>query len=274
MRTIISEVGARNAEILQRKQIAETLLRQKKAEADEAQARADDAAAKAKADYDRAAETRNQRVVVRDEMTRRIADLKNEQAELDKQEGQLTAVIAQRQQAVKANPAIAATPPPTTAPPTTKAPTPTTAKPGVPTTKSPPPTTATPTTKAPATGGGRLSWPVSGVVTSGFGMRNGVMHQGIDIGVPMGTPIKASGGGVVFFSGVMSGYGNVILIDHGNGVVTLYAHQSQLIAGEGARVAPGQVIGLAGSTGHSTGPHVHFEVRVNGTPANPMAYLS
>ena len=86
-------------------------------------------------------------------------------------------------------------------------------------------------------------------------------------------PIHAAADGTVFFSGVMDGYGNVILIDHGNGVVTLYAHQSQLIAGSGQRVARGEVIGLVGSTGHSTGPHLHFEVRVNGVAYDPLAYL-
>jgi murein DD-endopeptidase MepM/ murein hydrolase activator NlpD len=275
MRTIVADVGAHYASILQRKQIAETLLRQKKAEADEAQAKADAASAKARSDYDSAARTRDQRVAVRDEMARRIEDLKKEQAELDKQEGQLSALIAQRQRAVAADPTLGVTAPRPTSPPTTTAPAaPPSTKLGTPTTKAPvapPPTTAKP---PPVGGGGRLAWPVNGVVTSGYGMRDGRMHQGIDIGVPLGTPIRASGAGVVFFSGVMSGYGNVILIDHGNGTVTLYAHQSQLNAAEGARVGQGQVIGLAGSTGHSTGPHVHFEVRVNGTPMNPISYLS
>ncbi|MCU1463386.1 MAG: peptidase [Acidimicrobiales bacterium] len=129
-----------------------------------------------------------------------------------------------------------------------------------------------------STGDGRISgagliWPVNGPVTSGFGMRWGRMHQGIDIGASYGTPIRAAKAGVVIFAGQMSGYGNVIIIDHGGGFSTLYAHQSQLGVSDGASVSQGQVIGYVGSTGHSTGPHLHFETRVNGSPQNPRNYL-
>ncbi len=98
-------------------------------------------------------------------------------------------------------------------------------------------------------------------------------HTGIDIGVGYGTPIHAADSGTVIYATWMSGYGNVIIIDHGNGISTLYAHQSSLAVGMGARVARGQVIGYVGSTGFSTGPHLHFEVRLNGTPVDPLAYL-
>lgn len=126
--------------------------------------------------------------------------------------------------------------------------------------------------------GGRVSgagliWPASGPVTSGFGYRWGRLHAGIDIGAGYGAPIRAAKAGEVIYSGQMSGYGNVIIIDHGGGFTTLYGHQSQLVASEGQSVAQGQLIGYVGSTGHSTGPHLHFETRVNGTPQNPMNYL-
>ncbi|TMJ92810.1 MAG: M23 family metallopeptidase [Actinobacteria bacterium] len=129
-----------------------------------------------------------------------------------------------------------------------------------------------------STGSGRVSgagliWPVNGPVTSGFGMRWGRMHTGIDIGASYGTPIHAAKAGVVIFAGQMSGYGNVIIVDHGGGFSTLYAHQSRLGASDGQSVSQGQVIGYVGSTGHSTGPHLHFETRVNGSPQNPMNYL-
>lgn len=127
-------------------------------------------------------------------------------------------------------------------------------------------------TPRPASASG-LIWPVNGPVTSGFGSRWGRMHKGIDIGVPTGTPIHAAKAGTIIFCGQQSGYGNVAIIDHGGGFGTLYAHQSRLACGGGGAVSQGQVIGYAGSTGHSTGPHLHFETRVNGVAQNPMNYL-
>lgn len=115
-------------------------------------------------------------------------------------------------------------------------------------------------------------WPVNGVVTSGFGWRWGRMHEGIDIGAPTGTPIRAAAGGTIIYTGYMGGYGNLTIIDHGNGLATAYGHQSAIYIGGGA-VSQGTVIGAVGSTGNSTGPHLHFEVRVNSVPVDPMGYL-
>jgi murein DD-endopeptidase MepM/ murein hydrolase activator NlpD len=119
-----------------------------------------------------------------------------------------------------------------------------------------------------------LIWPVQGVLTSPFGMRWGRMHEGIDIGAATGTPIYAAAGGTVIYAGWESGYGNLTVIDHGNGLATAYGHQSQIAVSNGQTVSRGQLTGYVGSTGHSTGPHLHFEVRVNGTPVNPLSYLS
>ena len=129
----------------------------------------------------------------------------------------------------------------------------------------------TPTTSAPSPAG--LVWPVSGPVTSGFGLRWGRMHTGIDIAVPTGTPVHAAAAGTVVYAGWMSGYGYLVALDHGGGLATAYAHNSSLLVTVGQRVAQGQVVSLSGSTGHSTGPHVHFEVRVNGVPVDPLQYL-
>jgi murein DD-endopeptidase MepM/ murein hydrolase activator NlpD len=115
-------------------------------------------------------------------------------------------------------------------------------------------------------------WPVQGVVTSGFGYRWGRMHEGIDIAAPSGTPIRAAASGTIIYTGYLGGYGNLTIIDHGNGLATAYAHQSGFAVGGGS-VSQGAVIGYVGSTGNSTGPHLHFEVRVNGNPVDPMGYL-
>jgi murein DD-endopeptidase MepM/ murein hydrolase activator NlpD len=127
---------------------------------------------------------------------------------------------------------------------------------------------------APAvSGSGQLSWPVSGPVTSGFGVRWGRMHEGIDIAVGQGTPVHAAAAGTVIYAGWMDGYGNLVVVDHGNGLSTAYGHNSTLASSVGEAVTAGQVIAYSGSTGHSTGPHVHFEVRVNGSPVDPLGYL-
>ena len=118
-----------------------------------------------------------------------------------------------------------------------------------------------------------LIWPVNGPVVSGFGMRWGRMHEGIDIGVGYGTPIHAAASGTVVFSGWMDGYGNFVIIDHGGGMATAYGHQSAIAVGGGQSVSQGQVIGYVGCTGHCFGPHLHFEVRINGSPVDPLGYL-
>jgi len=128
-------------------------------------------------------------------------------------------------------------------------------------------------------GNGVLGWPVNGNVTSGFGYRMHPifhvmkMHTGVDISAGMGTPIKAAAAGTVIFGGWRGGYGQAVIISHGNGLATLYAHQSKLLVSVGDKVKRGEVIGKVGSTGYSTGPHLHFEVRVGGNPVDPMGYL-
>jgi murein DD-endopeptidase MepM/ murein hydrolase activator NlpD len=116
-------------------------------------------------------------------------------------------------------------------------------------------------------------WPVKGPVTSPFGMRWGRMHTGIDIGVAYGTPIHAAASGRVIYAGWMDGYGNLVFVDHGRGLSTGYAHQSSIGVANGQAVTQGQVVGYVGCTGHCFGPHLHFEVRVNGTPVDPLGYL-
>jgi len=118
-----------------------------------------------------------------------------------------------------------------------------------------------------------LVWPVSGPVTSGYGWRWGRMHEGIDIAVPTGTPVVAAASGRVIVAGWMGGYGNLVVVDHGGGLATAYGHNSSFAVGSGSTVSQGQTIAYAGSTGNSTGPHVHFEVRVNGSPVDPLGYL-
>jgi murein DD-endopeptidase MepM/ murein hydrolase activator NlpD len=118
-----------------------------------------------------------------------------------------------------------------------------------------------------------LIWPVSGPVTSPFGWRWGRMHQGIDIGVGYGTPIHAAASGTIIYCGWESGYGNLTVIDHGGNLATAYGHQSSIAVACGQHVNQGDVIGYVGCTGHCFGPHLHFEVRINGAPVDPLGYL-
>ena len=116
--------------------------------------------------------------------------------------------------------------------------------------------------------------PVSGVITSRFGQRASGTHKGLDIATSIGTPVAAAAGGTVIFSGWDSyGLGNCVKISHGNGVVTVYGHCSKLYVTTGETVQAGEVISAVGSTGNSTGPHLHLEIRVNGVPHNPQLYL-
>ena len=125
-------------------------------------------------------------------------------------------------------------------------------------------------------GAGSFIWPVNGPIVSPFGMRWGRLHAGVDIAVGTGTPIRAAAGGTVAFTqpeASSGGYGNYTCIAHGGGISTCYAHQSSFGVSGGQQVSQGQVIGTVGCTGHCFGPHLHFEVRVNGAPVDPLGYL-
>jgi murein DD-endopeptidase MepM/ murein hydrolase activator NlpD len=121
--------------------------------------------------------------------------------------------------------------------------------------------------------------PTPGAIVSGFGTRTNPIgggtgfHAGVDIAVSSGTPIRACRSGTVIIAGWQGGYGNTVVVDHGGGMATLYAHQSRLATSAGAKVLAGEVIGYVGSTGNSTGPHLHFEVRIAGNPVNPVPYI-
>ena len=136
--------------------------------------------------------------------------------------------------------------------------------------------TATTTSGGTAALGISLIRPVSGTITSRFGVRSNIRssaHTGLDIATSTGTPIAAAASGTVTFSGYKGSYGNMIVISHGNGVQTYYGHCSQLYLSAGATVSQGQTIASVGSTGNSTGPHLHLEIRVNGVAYNPQNYL-
>jgi len=122
-------------------------------------------------------------------------------------------------------------------------------------------------------GSGRLIYPVNGTFTSPFGQRWGRLHAGVDISAPTGTPIRAADGGRVALAGWTGGYGQYTCIQHTGSMSTCYGHQSRIGVSGGQSVTQGQVIGAVGNPGNSTGPHLHFEVRINGSPVDPMGYL-
>ncbi len=116
-------------------------------------------------------------------------------------------------------------------------------------------------------------WPTRGFLTSGFGFRRWRMHEGIDIANRVGTVINTSADGTVIFTGIKGGYGKYVIIDHGYGITTCYGHLHSIEVKEGIRVKRGGRIGTLGNTGRSTGPHLHYEVRINGVPVNPTNYI-
>jgi len=179
------------------------------------------------------------------ELAKRIASLEAESAELNSHQAELENLIRQRSAAVAA------------AAPRSGG--------------SPPVAAGTKVGSGPPSSAG-LIWPLHGPVTTEFGANGG--HPGIDIAAPNGTPIASAKAGTVVFSGPNDGYGNYVCVDHGGGLSTCYAHQSRIAAGEGQRVSQGEIIGYEGSTGFSTGPHLHYEVRENGVVQNPRNYES
>jgi murein DD-endopeptidase MepM/ murein hydrolase activator NlpD len=136
---------------------------------------------------------------------------------------------------------------------------------------------ATPLPRQPSALG--YQWPINGTLTSPYGYRihpvygTRKLHSGIDIGSPRGTPIAATTDGVVIFSGRRGGYGNTVIVDHGGGLSSLYAHMTQINVSEGTAVGRGDIVGLVGATGTATGNHLHFEIRHNGSPTNPAPFL-
>ncbi len=120
----------------------------------------------------------------------------------------------------------------------------------------------------------QFAWPVTaGLVSSPFGIRNGVMHHGVDIVAPAGTAVRAADDGSVIFVGHLRGYGNAVILQHSGGYVTVYGHNQRNLVRYGVEVVRGQVIAELGATGRTTGPNLHFEVRFQGQPRNPLAYL-
>ena len=118
-----------------------------------------------------------------------------------------------------------------------------------------------------------FAWPATGRISSNYGLRWGRTHHGIDLAVPIGTTVRAAAAGKVIFSGTQSGYGRLVIIDHGNGITTRYGHNSKLLVSVGQWVEAGERIALSGNTGNSTGPHLHFEIRINGSSVDPLKYL-
>lgn len=139
-------------------------------------------------------------------------------------------------------------------------------------TAAPPPADAEPTPKV-ALSKERFIWPVKGVLYSRFGVRNGTQHDGIDISAAKGSPVVAADEGQVLYAGVQRGYGNIVLVKHADGLITIYAHNERNLVETGQRVKRGQPIAKVGQTGRASGPHLHFEVRKDRIPRNPLFFL-
>ena len=235
--SLLAVVGARSSNILDQLQAAEEDLAIAKADAAEASRLASKRRDAAMSELDRASQARAAQARLRDALDRRIAAFVAESDALGKEAASISALIRSRERPPRASRGGADV-----------------------------------GASGPASASG-LIWPLRGPVTSEYGPRWGRMHQGIDISANTGTPIRAAKAGEVIFVGQQGGYGNMTLVDHGGGFVTAYPHQSRFGTTEGATVAQGQVIGFVGCTGSCTGPHLHFETRVNGAAQNPRRYL-
>jgi murein DD-endopeptidase MepM/ murein hydrolase activator NlpD len=231
---LLTTVASRHTDVLDRLGGLEIDLVDREADARAAEAQVEDERAQVAARLADYQATLAEQQRLEDALAGRIADVQAEVAALAAEEANIRAALARASQA-------------------------------------PPPSTPGGTIDTPPSASG-LIWPVSGPVTSPFGYRWGRLHAGIDIGAPSGTPIYAANSGTVLV-GCGGGYGNCVMIDHGGGFVTLYAHQTSVFVSAGQQVSRGQNIGTVGCTGSCTGPHLHFETRINGVPQDPMQYL-
>jgi len=227
-----------------------------------------------------------EQVLLREALEMQITAYQSEVDALAAEEDALLTLIAERASRPETPPTTEApatsapTTTDTTAAPTTTVASPTSAPTNTPTSTTPTTTSTTPPTAPPPTspppsipGVPAMQWPHNGALTSPFGWRWGRMHQGIDIAAWTGDPVRAAAGGSVIFSGWLDGCGYTVIVDHGSGVVTRYCHFSATSVSEGQSVSGGQVVGLAGSTGNSTGPHLHFEVIIGGVWHDPLKFL-
>jgi septal ring factor EnvC (AmiA/AmiB activator) len=222
---------------------------------------------------------RDERALVLAGSEEKLAELQSQERHLESESREIAALARRASRAEASARAAAPAPPPAArqtagmqAAPATGSPAASDAAEGGASTPSaaPAPAAAAPV-PAPASGG--WVWPAAGSVTSEYGQRWGRMHEGIDIGASTGAPVVAARGGRVAFAGRMGGYGNFVLVDHGGGAVSAYAHMSALSASEGQSVSAGQRIGSIGCTGSCTGPHLHFEIRINGAARDPRNFL-
>jgi murein DD-endopeptidase MepM/ murein hydrolase activator NlpD len=261
---LLRRVGEHDDQVLDGLMEAKQELAAEQLAASRARERADDLASQAAAALDELQTARAEKEAVQEALDLRIEEFQSEADSLASEQDRLQQIIIER----------ASQPEPTTTVPATVATT-EPASPGTTATGSPTSSvTTTPSTVGSTIPGGpAFQWPLPGVVTSPFGDRWGRHHDGIDIAGNTGDPIAAAAGGTVILAEWFGGYGNCVMVDHGGGFVTLYGHQSGIAVSEGDTVSAGQTVGYVGSTGHSTGPHLHFEVRVGGVPYDPMLYL-
>ena len=251
---LLQQVTGRQADVVDALRAAEADWRHEQDRAVTATALAGERQAQLETELAEVAEARDAQARVKADLDRRIAEVHREVDALAAEEANLTALIQRRQAeeaAAEAARRAAA------------------ARSGSGSgTSGPGGSTSTATS-----GSTRLAWPRRAAVTSEYGRRWGRLHAGLDIDGNTGDPIAAAGAGTVIFAGQQNGYGNVVIIDHGGGLSTLYAHQSRMAVSNGQRVAQGAVIGYVGTSGNVTGAHLHFEVRVNGAAQNPRRYL-